>query len=275
LNVEELLNAKGIEYIPKGGDLVVRCLNPEHPDNHPSMRIDKITGIFNCFSCEYKGNVFDYYKQTVNQLQMRRELLKKRINIKRAESIGISMPQNSVPYTGDWRGIKPGTYKKFEAFQDHATEYIGRIMFPIKNLAGKIVAFNGRHTTGGIPKYLISPRGAKLPLYPAAKAYQGSIILVEGIFDMINLHDKGLDNAVCCFGTRNINKEKLSMLRMQGATNIDIFFDGDKAGQEAAIDIKNLCDAISMPSRNICLTGKDPGELTQSQVDKLKRKLYE
>ena len=206
---------------------------------------------------------------------MRRELLKKRISLKRAESIGISMPQNSVPYTGDWRGIKPETYKKFEAFQDHATEYIGRIMFPIRNLAGKIVAFNGRHTTGGIPKYLISPRGAKLPLYPAVKAYQGSIILVEGIFDVINLHDKGLDNAVCCFGTRNINKDKLSMLRMQGATNIDVFMDGDKAGQEAAVDVKNLCDAIGMPSRNICLTGKDPGELTQDQVNKLKRKLYQ
>ena len=35
------------------------------------------------------------------------------------------------------------------------------------------------------------------------------MILVEGIFDVLNLHDKGLPNAVCCFGTRNISVEKL------------------------------------------------------------------
>ena len=196
MNVEELLISKGIEYIPKGGDFVVRCINPEHPDNNPSMRIDKITGIFNCFSCKYKGNLFTHYDEKVNQLQMRRELLKQRINIKRSESVGVSFPHNSTPYIGSWRDIKPETYKHFEAFEDLASEYVGRIMFPIRNLAGNIVAFNGRHTTGGIPKYLISPRGAKLPTYPAAKPHKGSIILVEGIFDMVNLYDKGLENVV-------------------------------------------------------------------------------
>ena len=37
--------------MPKGKDYVVSCLNPEHDDKNPSMRIDQITGIFNCFSC--------------------------------------------------------------------------------------------------------------------------------------------------------------------------------------------------------------------------------
>ena len=50
MNVQELLESKQIHFIPKGKDFVVRCLNPEHEDRNPSMRIDPIDGRFNCFS---------------------------------------------------------------------------------------------------------------------------------------------------------------------------------------------------------------------------------
>ena len=274
MTVEELLNSRQIYFIPKGGDCLVSCLNPEHADRNPSMRIDRITGIFQCFSCGHKGSIFTYFGETPNYLQVRRELFKKIIREKRSESIGLAFPQGSVPYTGDWRNIKPETYKKFEAFQHHDPDYIGRVVFPVRNISGRIAAFNGRHTTGGTPKYMISPAGAKMPLYPVAEPKQGSVILVEGIFDMINLHDKGLDNAVCCFGTKNINEDKLKMLSIQGVESIDIFFDGDTAGQDAAVIVKEMCERVGMTSRNICLKDKDPGGLTESTVLKLKRKLY-
>ena len=58
MNVEDLLIKQNVSYIPKGADFEVSCLNPEHPDRNPSMRIDRITGVFNCFSCEFKGNLF-------------------------------------------------------------------------------------------------------------------------------------------------------------------------------------------------------------------------
>ena len=60
MNVEELLIKQDVPYIPKGADFEVSCLNPDHPDRNPSMRIDRITGIFNCFSCEFKGNPVSY-----------------------------------------------------------------------------------------------------------------------------------------------------------------------------------------------------------------------
>ena len=44
MNVEDLLLSKDIQYIPKGKDFVIRCLNPEHEDRNPSMRIDHVTG---------------------------------------------------------------------------------------------------------------------------------------------------------------------------------------------------------------------------------------
>ncbi len=274
MTVEELLVSRQVYFIPKGADCVVTCLNPEHADRNPSMRIDRITGIFGCFTCGYKGNIFTHFGEKANQLQLRRELLKRKIRDKRSESVGLSFPKGSVPYTGNWRNIKPETYKKFEAFQQHDTDHIGRVVFPIRDISGRIVAFNGRHTTGGTPKYMISPAGAKMPLFPIVEPIQGSIILVEGIYDMINLHDKGLTNAVCTFGIKNINEDKLRMLSIQGVEEIIVFFDGDDAGQTAAEEIKEMVERIGLVSRNVCLKGTDPGALPLQTVAKLKSKIY-
>ena len=87
MNVEDLLKNKGIEYIPKGKDYVVRCLNPEHEDRNPSMRIDQVTGIFNCFSCEYKGNLFTHFGEKANKMEIKRQLLKKKRGTTNARGI--------------------------------------------------------------------------------------------------------------------------------------------------------------------------------------------
>ena len=274
MNVEELLQSKSVPFMPKGKDFVVSCLNPEHDDNNPSMRIDQITGIFHCFYCGFKGNVFVHFGEKASFLHLRRELVKKKIREKRAESVGLPFPRSALPYVGNWRNIKPETYRKFEAFQEHEA-FVGRIVFPIRDISGRIVAFNARHMTGGTPKYLISPPGARMPLFPAKiDPIQASVILVEGIYDMINLHDKGLTNAVCCFGTRNINEEKLSILRLQGIEEAIVFFDGDEAGQTAAAKVQEMCENVDLLTRNINVVDIDPGALTENQVEKLKDKLY-
>lgn len=274
MTVEELLKRKDIYFIPKGGDFLVSCLNPEHADRNPSMRIDQLTGIYQCFSCEYKGNLFTHFGEKANQLQLRRELLKRKIIDKRSESVGLSFPKNVMPYSGNWRNIKPETYKRFEAFQHADPDYIGRIVFPVRDISGRITAFNGRHTTGGTPKYMISPAGAKMPLFPVVEPIQGSVILVEGIFDMINLHDKGLTNAVCCFGTKNINEDKLRMLSIQGVEEVVVFFDGDDAGQNAAKEVKEMVERVGLTSRNVSLKDTDPGALPLKSVQTLKSKIY-
>lgn len=274
MNVEDLLQSKDIPYIPRGGDYLIRCVNPEHPDKNPSLSIDKVTGIFNCFSCKFKGNIFIFYGEPLDQLQLKRDSIRKRIKRKVAESIGLTLPLGCVPYEGDWRNISPETYKKFGAFLHHSNELIGRVIFPITDISGRITAFNARHMSGGVPKYLISPHGARMPLFPQAKPNLGTIILVEGIFDVINLHDKGLTNSVCCHGTQNINEDKLSMLKIRGVDRIDIFMDGDDAGQEASLRIQTMCDNVGLNHRNIHLKGTDPGALNYEQVQGLGRKLY-
>tara|TARA_R100001198_G_C5220013_1_gene202502 strand:- start:1199 stop:1600 length:402 start_codon:yes stop_codon:yes gene_type:complete len=127
-----------------------------------------------------------------------------------------------------------------------------------------------------IPKYLIYPPQAKLPLYPSnAKPIKGKVILVEGIFDMVNLWDKGLTNAICCFGTKNVDTDKLSILKMQNIAGIDIMFDGDEAGQNAAEDLKVMGEKIGLVTRNINLGANiDPGGLADVKVSSLRDRLY-
>lgn len=274
MNVQDLLAEKQISFQAKGQDFVVRCLSPEHDDSNPSMYINQTTGLFHCFSCGFKGNLFNFYGRTVNQLQIKRETLKKKIALKMAESIGLSMPKDYSPYVGNWRNIRPETYKEFEAFLHIGDVFRDRINFPIRDISGKIVAFQGRHTAGGTPKYKFSPPGAKIPLYPLSKPQAGEVLLVEGLFDVLNLYDKGLRNAVCCFGTNNINEDKLRMLSIQGVSRVGVFFDGDDAGQKAAETIIGMCEKVGLLARNIHLKEMDPGALTESQVRNLERRLY-
>lgn len=273
--VDELLTAQGIEFKPSGKDYLIRCLNPDHEDRNPSLRIDKTTGIFNCLSCGYSGNLFNHFGEKPDWLQIRREKLKNAISDKLVETTGYSVPDNAVPFNQDWRGISASTFTKFEAFQHNNSEFIGRVVFPVRSITNKIIAFCGRHQGQVDPKYLFHPAGAKLPLFPIVKPIQGRIILVEGIMDMINLHDKGLTNAVCAFGVNKVTVDKLNILKIQGVSGIDIFFDNDEAGQTGAAKLKDLLEQNEMTSRNVTFGKiKDPGELTALQVIKLKETLY-
>lgn len=273
--IDEILRSRGIEFRPSGKDYLIRCLNPEHEDRNPSLRIDKTTGIFNCLSCGYSGNLFNHFGEKPDWLQMRRQRLKDVISEKLVETSGLNIPENAVSFNQEWRGISADTYNKFEAFQHNNSEFIGRVVFPIRGITGKIVAFCGRHQGQVDPKYLFHPGGVKLPLFPIVKPIQGRIILVEGIMDMVNLHDKGLTNAVCAFGVNKVTIDKINILKIQGVSGIDIYFDNDDAGQNASAKLKELLDHNELVSRNVIYGKiKDPGELTALQVIKLKETLY-
>ena len=277
MRVDELLQEQRLEFKVSGRDYLVKCLNPDHEDSNPSMRVDNITGIFNCYACGFRGNVFKHFGAAANFLEIKRQKLKESINETRSASIGFEFPKGFAPYVGNWRGIRPETYKHFEAFMHHDSQFNGRVVFPVRDITGKVVAFNGRHMTmTEIPKYLIYPPQAKLPLYPSTvNPIKGRVILVEGIFDMINLYDKGLSNAICCFGTRNIDADKLAILKMQNVEGVDIMFDGDEAGQTAAEEIKGLADRVGLTSRNINLGNHiDPGGLPEIKVADLRKRLY-
>ena len=273
--IEQLLQDHDIQFRPSGKDYLIRCLNPDHEDKNPSLRVDRITGIFNCLSCGFSGNIFHHFGKQPNMLDQRRRRLTSLIEQKLADTTGLSPPENAVSFDSDWRGISSATFIKFGAFQHNNPEFIGRVVIPIRGISGKIVGFCGRHQSQGDPKYLFHPAGVKYPLFPVVKPIEGRVVIVEGIFDMMNLQDKGLSNAVCAFGVNKLTTEKLNILKMQGVVGIDLFYDSDDAGQSAAEKDKLRLEELDFSVRVVSnpLT-KDPGELTALQVLKLKETLY-
>ena len=271
--VLELLQKNNLEYTASGRDYLIKCLNPEHEDSNPSFRVDKVSGVAHCFSCGFKTNIFKFFRVFTNPIPIKIAALKNKLNELKVAGIGLDLPNGHTPYTRSFRGISAATLKHFEAFYTNVVEKLqDRIVFPIKDITGKTVVFVGRHTMSqGNPRYVNYPSGVKIPVFPAQlpSGYH-SMLIVEGIFDMLNLYDKGLQNVICAFGTntlQNDTKSKLLPFKAQGITHVYLLFDGDEAGRKAAQTLKPIIESEGFVVEVINLPDDtDPGELDQEDV---------
>jgi len=271
--VLDLLNSKGISFTVSGQDYLSKCLNPEHEDSNPSFRIDKTTGIAHCFSCGFKTNIFKHFGVLSNTVSLKVLKLKQKLKELVLDKDGVPIPEGAVPFNTTFRGISAKVLKQFEAFYvDGDPKFEDRLWFPIKDAANKVAVYIGRHTmSSGNPKYLIHPSKVQVPLYPCIQEPgTRSIVLVEGIFDMLNMYDKGCTNVVCTFGTNTLHtdtKSKLLPFMAQGITKIYIAYDGDTAGITAANKLKPLIEDAGYACEIIKLEDDiDPGDLDQEQV---------
>jgi DNA primase len=118
----------------------------------------------------------------------------------------------------------------------------GRLMFPIQDLTGKVVAFGARTLTGDDPKYLNT---SETPVYTKGEHLYGLAqarrhmarsregMLTEGYTDVISLHQFGFSNACGVLGTSLTAKQ---VDRLAGfCRRVDLVFDGDDAGRKAAL----------------------------------------
>ena len=133
-----------------------------------------------------------------------------------------------------------------------------RILFPIRDIRGRVIAFGGRTLGDELPKYLNSPETSLFhkgsELYGLYEAHQVNrslprIILVEGYMDVIALHQHGITDAVATLGTAITLRHLQKVLRY---TNEVIFcWDGDAAGQRAAW--KALTISLPVLRDGICI----------------------
>ncbi len=119
-----------------------------------------------------------------------------------------------------------------------------RVIFPVHNISGRVVAFGGRtlRTDGKVAKYQNSPESEIYSktrelygLYFAKKAIQQQeyAIMVEGYTDVISMHQAGVENVVASSGT-SLTQEQIRLLS-RFTRNITIIYDGDSAGVKATL----------------------------------------
>lgn len=280
MNVIDLLNDRSIKYRESGKDYLVHCINPEHDDSNPSMRIDKVTGIFNCLSCGHKGNIFKVFGAEPNKIDQKIAYLQKKI-IDTLSSARLDMPMDAVPFCRDYRNISAHTYMLVNAFlSSEQEEFKDRLMFPLYDIRGSIRVFLGRSLHSDVEdKYLFYPKHIKPPLFPAnPEIYKNTLIIVEGIFDALNLIDKGCHNVICAFGTTSLHKQfadKLAHYKILGVNKFYIMFDGDESGNREGAKLEKIMNSNGFNAEQIEMPeGVDPGDLTEKDITTLMLGLY-
>lgn len=159
--------------------------------------------------------------------------------------------------------------KRYDRFRD-------RVMFPIRDSRGRVIAFGGRVLGDDKPKYLNSPetpvfhKGQELyGLYEARQANRDldEIMVVEGYMDVIALAQQGLRNAVATLGTATSEEHLKRLFRI--VPSVLFCFDGDAAGRKAAwraleATLPNLQDGRR--ARFLFLPdGEDPDTLVRAE----------
>ncbi len=147
----------------------------------------------------------------------------------------------------------------FDRFSD-------RVMFPIIDLRGNVIAFGGRIMSDIKPKYLntsdtpVFNKSRNLfALQFAKNKANGQLILVEGYMDVIALHQAGFENAVATLGTALTNEQAMIIKRY--CDEVVICYDSDEAGQKATARAIPILRDTGLHIRVLTVpNGKDPDE---------------
>lgn len=156
-----------------------------------------------------------------------------------------------------------------------------RVMFPIINVRGQVIAFGGRVMDDSKPKYLNSP---ETPIFHksrnlfalnlARKTKSDYFILAEGYMDVIALHQAGFDSAVASLGT-SLTEEQVRLISRHTGSVV-ISYDADGAGQSAAQRAIDLLKKTDLQVRVLRIPGaKDPDEFIKEKGADAYRKLIE
>ena len=182
------------------------------------------------------------------------------------------LPLNSIISSGLVIS-KDNSDKNYDRFRN-------RLIVPIHDMQGRVVAFGGRSLDGQEPKYLNSPESEVFEkgkmLFGFEKASSNirksdKAIIVEGYFDVISLHSKGITNSVASLGTA-LNKYQISQLcRFTDNKNIILNFDSDNAGILATKRVINEVENLSLHDQiNLKILQvknfKDPDEYLNSHT---------
>lgn len=297
----------------KGGNAISFIMEIEHLNYPEAIRhlgalygveIPETTSSGNDISKDEKNRVYDilkeaakFYYKSFNDPDIgkpaREYAAKRGLSKQTLDNFGIGyspMSWNALYDLLKSKGYKDeeltnsGIFKKSEKTGKPYELFRGRLMFPIFDSFGKIIAFGGRALGDEKPKYINSPdslvydkRNHLYAMNFARKEQSKQLIVVEGYMDAIAMHVAGFKNTVAALGTSFTDNQLKLCSRY--AEEVVFFFDADNAGQNAALRaIKMMMEYLKkLTGINIRIKiakvpdGKDPDEFIKvNGADKFK-----
>ena len=270
--VEELATRLGVEVPHEGG-----AQRSARPADEPLY--------------ELMARVARFYSEQLEREPRARDYLTKRgLTDATLERFTIGYAPNSWNELGRRFGTSDAEQKRLAEAgllveRERAGERVGdryydrfrdRVMFPIRDARGRVIAFGGRVIDAGEPKYLNSPetvlfhKGRELyGLYETRRARRAldRLVIVEGYMDAVSLHQAGIDYAVATLGTATTAEHLRRIFRL--VPRVVFAFDGDRAGRAAAWRALQQALPESREGREIRFLflpqGQDPDTLIRAE----------
>jgi DNA primase len=257
VDMERLLSRYRIDWLHKSGnELRGRC--PIHRgEGQNTFHVSLSKNAFQCFSCKARGNVLDFVA-AMEKCSLREAALK----LKEWFSVDVSATAKAKPAASrdrgaeqtpaankplgfqlkgvdcehaylKNRGITPETAREFGVgFFGGKGSMHGRVVIPIHNERGELLAYAGRSIDGSEPKYKL-PAGfhKSLELYNLHRVGESDgVILVEGFFDAMKVAQSGFPVLALMGSSLSSRQEELVVQRFK---RVVLMFDGDEAGRKA------------------------------------------
>ena len=284
----------------KGAAYLGLC--PFHDDHHPSLRVDPAKGVYHCFSCGAGGDVFRFVQEKEGcgfgeavrlcadichlpvpalDAGSQKHRPDKQQTLAPTVEMNERYGQALLPYDPGMEELREA-YAAFEvgiapAIVPEAWKFTrGRIVFPIRNAAGELVAFAARYrgdlSAKKIPKYINSSTSAIYKkdelLYGWHRAVSkvretGIVFLTEGYKDTLAMHAAGFSNTVALCGT-NLSEHHIAMIRKEAVT-VCLFLDADEVGRETVARVMPKLRSAGLRMVDILPEGgKDADEMFRS-----------
>ncbi|MFZ5703973.1 MAG: DNA primase [Pseudomonadota bacterium] len=275
-----LTEAKGLSFIDAVKELAQSAgMEVPAPDPRAAQRNERQAGLHDVMQAA--ATWFEEQLGGIDGAAARAYLDRRGLNAALAKAFGMGFAPDSrgrlrtaLKSFGDDQLIECGLLISVEGKEPY-DRFRGRLMIPIRDARGRVIAFGGRILDQGEPKYLNSP---DTPLFDkgrtlfnidragAAARKAGRVIAVEGYMDVIALAKAGLDEAVAPLGTA-LTEMQLERLWRMAETPI-LCFDGDKAGQRAAVRAAHRALPMVVPGRTLRFAllpgGQDPDDLVKA-----------
>ncbi len=237
-----------------------RGLCPIHRgQGHDAFHVNLGRSIFHCFSCGAGGSVLDFVAAiegcTLREaaLRLQQETFvpveaairdgKQLVTKKRGTPIPLGFTLRGVDSTHAYlaaRGMDRRTAEEFGVGLYRGSGiFSGRLVIPIHNHLGELVAYCGRAVDGSEPRYRFPPGFAKSEIlfnfHRAAAAENPVVIVVEGFFDCLKLHQAGVRSVVALLGSALYGSPQ--RLLIERFRHVILLLDGDAAGRHATAEI--------------------------------------
>jgi len=294
VTLERVLRSYRVDWLRRSGPQQYRGRCPIHQGQGvEAFHANLGRGVFHCFACGAGGNVLDFVaamegcslREAALRLQAThgdgrcsapwvaagspetRKLVTKKRDVNPPLHFSLALDP-AHPYLVE-RGIAMGTSSYFGVGYCRARGLMsGRIAIPIRDDEGRLVAYCGRALDGAAPRYRFPAGFEKSQVlfnhHRARATGDDQVIVVEGFFDCMQVHQAGFGCVVALMGARLSGRQKSFLIDQY--RKVTLMLDGDPTGRSATAQIASeLAPAMSV-TELLLAPGVQPDQMTSEQI---------